>query len=56
MAELGIPPGPEVGRILDALFEKVLDEPELNTPERLLALARELHDPATATRAAARST
>lgn len=43
MAELGIPPGPEVGRILDALFERVLDDPELNTPERLLALAREIH-------------
>jgi tRNA nucleotidyltransferase (CCA-adding enzyme) len=53
MAELGIPPGPEVGRILDALFEKVLDEPDLNTRERLLALARELHGQAGVTRAAA---
>jgi poly(A) polymerase/tRNA nucleotidyltransferase (CCA-adding enzyme) len=44
MKELGIPPGPEVGRILDALFERVIDEPELNTPERLLLLAREIHE------------
>lgn len=43
MAALGIPPGPEVGRILDALFERVLDEPELNTPEPLIELAREIH-------------
>ena len=43
MREVGVPPGPEVGRILHELFERVLDEPELNTPERLLALAREIH-------------
>lgn len=43
MRELGIPEGPEVGRLQDELFERVIDEPELNTPERLLALARELH-------------
>jgi putative nucleotidyltransferase with HDIG domain len=44
MKELGIPPGPEVGRILEALFERVIDEPELNTRESLLALAREIHE------------
>lgn len=43
MAALGLPPGPEVGRITDALFERVLDEPELNEREALLALAREIH-------------
>lgn len=43
MAELGIPPGPEVGRVLDLLFERVLDDPELNTRDALLALAREVH-------------
>lgn len=43
MEALGIPPGPEVGRIKKALFERVLDEPELNTPERLLELAKEIH-------------
>ncbi len=40
MKDLGIPPGPEVGRILRALLEKVLDEPKLNERETLLALAR----------------
>ena len=34
--------GPAVGRLLDALLERVLDDPSLNTRERLLALAREL--------------
>ena len=43
MRELGIGSGPEVGRILHELFERVLDEPELNTPERLLSLAKEIH-------------
>jgi len=42
MAELGIPPGPRVGRILDELFERVTDDPKLNTPERLLELTREI--------------
>ncbi|MEK7860305.1 MAG: HD domain-containing protein, partial [Chloroflexota bacterium] len=42
MAALGIPSGLEVGRILDALFERVLDEPALNERERLLELAREI--------------
>jgi hypothetical protein len=41
MRELSIPPGPEVGRIIGVLFERVLDDPELNEPDRLLALIRE---------------
>ena len=40
MRELGIPPSPDVGRILNALFERVLDEPGLNTREKLLELAK----------------
>ena len=40
MRELGIPPGPEVGRILGDLFERVLDEPSLNTREKLIELAK----------------
>jgi hypothetical protein len=31
-----------VGEILAALLERVLDDPSLNTRERLLGLAREL--------------
>ncbi len=42
MRELGIPPGPEVGRILNVLFERVLDEPALNTREKLIELAKAL--------------
>src|SRR4051812_11591273 len=39
--ELGLPEGREIGRILDALFEKVTEDPKLNDRETLLRLARE---------------
>ena len=42
MQELRIASGPEVGRMLAELFERVLDDPALNTREQLLALAREI--------------
>ncbi len=42
MKELGIPPGPRVGEILNELFERVTDDPKLNTREHLLELAREI--------------
>ena len=42
MRALGIGPGPEVGRILRGLLERVLDDPSLNDEERLLSLAREI--------------
>ena len=42
MKELGIAPSPEVGRILNELFERVTEEPRLNTREKLLELAREI--------------
>ena len=42
MRELGIAPGPRVGRIIAALFERVLDDPALNDRERLLGLIREV--------------
>lgn len=42
MRELGIAPGPEVGRVLNELFERVTDDPKLNTREQLLELAREM--------------
>ena len=38
---LGMKPGKQLGAVLDALFEKVLDEPELNTREQLLKLAEQ---------------
>ncbi|MBL7210741.1 MAG: HD domain-containing protein [Desulfobacteraceae bacterium] len=38
MEVLGLSPGPEVGRILNELNEKVLEHPELNNPEELEAL------------------
>ena len=40
MAALGLAPGPRLGRILDRLVVRVVDDPELNTRRALLALAR----------------
>jgi tRNA nucleotidyltransferase (CCA-adding enzyme) len=37
----GFKPGPELGRILHELLDAVVEEPELNTRDRLLALAKE---------------
>lgn len=42
LLELGIPQGPAIGRTLDELLARVVEEPELNTRERLLELAEEL--------------
>jgi tRNA nucleotidyltransferase (CCA-adding enzyme) len=38
LIEAGVTPGPEVGRILRLLLQKVLDDPALNTREHLLEL------------------
>jgi len=40
--ELGIRPGPEIGRVLRALLEEVVEDPSLNARETLLTRAREL--------------
>jgi tRNA nucleotidyltransferase (CCA-adding enzyme) len=37
-----ITPGPELGRVLAQLLERVLEAPELNQKDDLLALATEL--------------
>lgn len=42
MEHLAIPPGRKVGEILDALVERVLDDPASNERERLLGIAREI--------------
>ena len=42
MRELAIPPSPRVGDVLDELFERVTEDPRLNTREGLLALIREI--------------
>lgn len=43
MEALEVAPGPEVGRILDGLLERVIGDPVLNTRDRLLKLARAIH-------------
>jgi hypothetical protein len=40
LASSGIPPGPQVGKILRALLEIVLDDPARNTRQELVAAAR----------------
>jgi tRNA nucleotidyltransferase (CCA-adding enzyme) len=40
MAELGTPPGPEIGELLTRLLEAAIDDPSLNEREQLLELAR----------------
>ena len=39
LMEVGVKPGPRLGEILRGLLERVLDDPELNTRQTLLALA-----------------
>lgn len=43
-AELGIPPGPRLGRILDELLERVISDPKLNDRATLLLLASSMVD------------
>lgn len=40
----GIPKGPLLGVVLEALLEAVLDDPELNDRERLIEMARRFYD------------
>ena len=42
MRILAIPPGPRVGEVLEALLERVLDDPKLNERETLAGLVREM--------------
>ncbi len=44
MRVLGLAPGPEVGRVLERLLEEVLDDPSLNSPERLRSRLASLAD------------
>jgi tRNA nucleotidyltransferase (CCA-adding enzyme) len=43
LRQAGIAPGPELGKILSALLDLVLDDPRTNTRDRLLEEARRLH-------------
>lgn len=43
LMDLGIPKGPEIGEILDKMLEAVLDDPMLNTKEKLIEIANSLH-------------
>ncbi len=40
MTELGLAPGPRLGKLLDWLLERVIADPAVNTRDRLVDLAR----------------
>ena len=40
LALLGIPAGPEMGRLLERLLDAVIQDPSLNDREQLIALVR----------------
>jgi tRNA nucleotidyltransferase (CCA-adding enzyme) len=42
LKEIGIEPGPEMGRILAKLLDKVIDDPSLNDKEKLKELAKKV--------------
>lgn len=42
LMDLGIPEGPEIGRVLKELVDYVLDDPEINTKEALLDLSKKI--------------
>jgi tRNA nucleotidyltransferase (CCA-adding enzyme) len=42
LMRIGIPQGPEVGNMLRRLLDRVLEDPSLNTKERLIALVEDL--------------
>lgn len=44
MRELNLKPGPKVGKILNALFEEILDDPKKNTKKYLLSKLKQLKD------------
>ncbi len=44
MEALGIPPGPQVGRVLEELMETVLADPHQNRKEPLLRIARRFYE------------
>ena len=39
-SDAGIPKGPEMGKVLSFLLETVIDDPKMNTKEKLVELAR----------------
>jgi hypothetical protein len=42
LIEVGFPAGKQMGKVLNELLEKVLENPEINEKETLLDLAREM--------------
>jgi tRNA nucleotidyltransferase (CCA-adding enzyme) len=47
LRQAGVQPGPQLGKMLAVLLDQVLDKPELNTREQLLAAAKRIADTGT---------
>jgi tRNA nucleotidyltransferase (CCA-adding enzyme) len=45
LRQAGVLPGPELGRMLSRLLDQVLEDPSLNTRDKLMALARAASHP-----------
>jgi hypothetical protein len=43
LATVGIPKGREMGNVLNALLAEVMKDPDLNTKDALLALAKQMY-------------
>ena len=39
---MGVPQGQRIGEVLNAIFDRVVDEPELNNRETLINMAKEI--------------
>jgi len=44
LSKIGIPKGPVMGKVLNCLLEAVMDDPEMNTKDQLLNLAKNFYD------------
>jgi tRNA nucleotidyltransferase (CCA-adding enzyme) len=42
---LGMKPGPKIGEVMDALLDAVLEDPSINTQEKLTELAHKMMTP-----------
>jgi tRNA nucleotidyltransferase (CCA-adding enzyme) len=40
LLDIGVPPGPQMGQILNSLVDQIIETPEINNKEDLLTLAR----------------
>jgi len=42
LIQMGVPQGQRIGEVLNTIFDRVVDEPELNNREILIKMAKEI--------------